>query len=139
MKDELMITTDSYGQIVGFPHHDGRLECVRFGQDNCVSLWISGSTGDLNELRLLGCRLFDASGAREQNIIDRMYFWKLDQVPEPMLGQAARALDIDSDFGSSHAYRDYQLFVLECSYGLSIHALVERAVISRESLPAVFG
>lgn len=130
VNDAVLPRVDEHGQLLGIPCHDGALERLDFGPgDADVSFVVRSTEGVCHTIRLVGCWRFDASGASERNIIDRMYLWPLPAVPDTVLPQAAAALSVDPPFARDPVYAGLSLFMLECSYGVTIHALVERVAV----------
>lgn len=118
------VNVDETGQVVGFSHHDGRLEQVRVASGEC-ELTITSSGGEQHALTISGSKWVTLTNFLPGNIVDRIFFWTRESAPSLVIEKVG-------DFAGADGYKHLLeedasttgVLVVECSYGASLVALV---------------
>jgi len=122
---EIDFSIDECGVIVGIGYHDGSLWGIESREGN-ADLLLSNSAGQDVRFCLAGCRSLYVDDFREGNIVDRIYLWSVLSAPPGML-EELRSRGWTTEGLARH--QNMKLFVLECSYGATVLALVESVTI----------
>jgi len=116
--------TDESGRLVGFRCHDGSLLGVRL----CgASVELRCRRVDETEVLVVlnGVGSFAMDRFLEGNIVDSAYLWPVAQAPKLQRQGAVAAFSCEEQFfDRRNDVSRKNLFVLECSYGATIFALV---------------
>ncbi len=84
-------------------------------------------------LSLSGIRYLAVDGFLQGNIVDTAYLWPVLEAPRYQRLDAAKAFSIEeSSLDRENSLGATSLFVLECSYGATVHALISDLVMSEK-------
>lgn len=121
--------TDEHGRLQGLQCHDGRLVAVEV-LDGTIEMKFHRLDGTPVRIVLDGVRHFAMDRFLEGNIVDSAYLWPVSSAPKNQRKDASAAFSMDeigldrqNDLGADN------LFVLESSYGATVHALVRHVLI----------
>jgi hypothetical protein len=120
-----MVDIDETGQVVGFSHHDGRLEQVRVASGEC-ELTVISAGGERHTLTISGTKWVTLTNFLPGNILDRIFFWAREAAPSLVIEKA-------QDFAAGAGYKllleedgsTMGVLVVDCSYGASLVAFVD--------------
>lgn len=126
--------TDVYGRLRKLRCHDGFLIAVELLDDNAIRLKFRRTDGTLPEVVLESVRRFSMNNFLEGNIVDSVYIWPFSEIPENQRRALLSVFSLsESDLLKTCDAESDKLFVIESSYGASVHALVRRANVSERS------
>lgn len=121
--------TDEYGRLQGLQCHDGRLVAVEV-LDATIELKFRRLDGTSVRLSLDGVRHFAMDRFLEGNIVDTAYLWSVSSAPKNQREDASAAFSMDeTGLDRQNELGADKLFVLESSYGATVHALVRHVLI----------
>lgn len=127
----MSVQTDSSGRVIGVAYHDALLTRVELVSATAVELEIQRGDGSRLQVSLCGVKRFALTDFLEGNIVDTMYAWGAEDVPENVFRAAANAFHLrESDLKKVSDTSPCEWFLLESSYGASVYALVEGVELS---------
>ncbi len=127
------LITDHAGRLLGLRCHDGHLIAVSVSEPHSARLDFRRLDGSLAMLSLSGIRYLAVDGFLQGNIVDTAYLWPVLEAPRYQRLDAAKAFSIEeSSLDRENSLGATSLFVLECSYGATVHALISDLVMSEK-------
>lgn len=113
------------GIIIGFRCHDGQFRSALV-EEKRARLGFVRADGSCACLVLSDVRYLLIDGFREGNIVDDAYFWTRSSIPESVAIETTAKFQLSADyFTSLLASAGYSVFVLECSYGATVYAVLQ--------------
>jgi hypothetical protein len=127
----MLENTDEYGRLRDFRCHDGLLISVELLDSKTIKLRFRRIDGKFVQIVLDGVCYFSMNRFLEGNIVDSAYLWPVSDAPKNQRQDALTAFSLDEpDLDRENKLKADKLFVIECSYGATIHALVHQFSLS---------